>query len=73
VESGRIAGLLNGFCYLGSTISSYGLGVIADNHGWDSVFYLLFAVCVFVCLVAAVYTFVLKRQEKRKATQENEA
>ena len=32
VNSGRIAGILNGFCYVGSTISSYGLGWIADKQ-----------------------------------------
>ena len=38
VNSGLFAGVLNGFCYLGSTISSYGLGAIADNFGWTAVF-----------------------------------
>ena len=43
VNSGRMAGLLNGFCYLGSTVTSYGLGAIADGFGWASVFYVLLA------------------------------
>jgi len=55
INSGRIAGVLNGFCYLGSTISSYGLGVIADNGGWNAVFYLLLGVCLAIVLIAAVY------------------
>jgi OPA family glycerol-3-phosphate transporter-like MFS transporter len=55
INSGRIAGVMNGFCYLGSTISSYGLGLIADNGGWNAVFYLLLGVCLTVVLVAAVY------------------
>ncbi len=41
MNSGLIAGLLNGFCYLGSTISSYGLGLIADVSGWTAVFIVL--------------------------------
>ena len=45
VNPGKIAGILNGFCYLGSTISSYGLGIIADNMGWQSVFMLLLVLC----------------------------
>jgi OPA family glycerol-3-phosphate transporter-like MFS transporter len=65
VEPGRIAGLLNGCCYAGSTISSYGLGVIADQHGWNSVFYLLFAVCLFVVLLACVYAFILRLKAKK--------
>ncbi len=60
VDSGRLAGILNGCCYLGSTISSYGLGVIADSFGWNTVFYLLFGVCVFVVAMALVYFFVGK-------------
>ena len=45
VNSGLLAGVLNGFCYLGSTISSYGLGVIADSFGWNAVFWVLIGVC----------------------------
>ena len=66
VEPGRIAGLLNGCCYAGSTISSYGLGVIADQHGWNSVFYLLFAVCLFVVLLACVYMSILGYKAKKQ-------
>jgi len=58
VNSGLFAGVLNGFCYLGSTISSYGLGAIADNFGWTAVFWTLIGFviisfivwCVYVCL-----------------------
>ena len=43
IDSGRTAGLLNGFCYLGSTLSTYGLGYVAENSGWQSVLYTLLA------------------------------
>ena len=43
MDSGVLAGVLNGFCYVGSIICSYGLGVIADHFGWTAVFYFLFA------------------------------
>ena len=46
VNSGLFAGIINGFCYVGSAISSYGLGVIADNFGWMSVFVLLVGLCL---------------------------
>ena len=49
MNPGKTAGILNGFCYLGSTISSYGLGMIADNWGWTSVFMLLLVMCV-ICV-----------------------
>lgn len=60
VNSGRIAGILNGFCYLGSTISSYGLGAIADNFGWITVFWVLLFVCVGVCAGAGIYLLIKK-------------
>ena len=51
VNSGFYAGILNGFCYLGSTISSYGLGYIADHFGWVAVFWFLIAVCIAVVII----------------------
>ncbi len=58
VNSGLFAGVLNGFCYVGSTISSYGLGVIADNFGWLSVFWLLIGCCAFAGVIWVIYQYV---------------
>ena len=58
VNSGLFAGVLNGFCYVGSTISSYGLGLIADNFGWISVFWILIGCCFFAGMVWCIYTCV---------------
>lgn len=55
MNSGFLAGILNGFCYLGSTISSYGLGVIADNFGWTAVFLTLIGFCLLALVVWAGY------------------
>lgn len=66
VNSGRIAGILNGFCYVGSTISSYGLGWIADNHGWLPVFWVLCAVCGVVCVGAGIYLALRKKLKECK-------
>ena len=66
INSGKMAGILNGCCYLGSTITSYGLGFIADHFGWYPVFWLLFGVCIAVCVIACVYS-VIKVNLKRKA------
>lgn len=57
LNSGLYSGVLNGFCYLGSTISAYGLGIIADNFGWTSVFLFLMGVCAVVCVVWCGYGF----------------
>ena len=55
VNSGLFAGVLNGFAYVGSTISSYGLGLIADNFGWTMVFWTLILFCALVILVYLAY------------------
>ncbi len=55
VNSGLFAGILNGFCYLGSTISAYGLGVIADNFGWIYVFWTLIGFCIVTFIVWGGY------------------
>ena len=60
-EPGRMAGILNGFCYLGSTISSYGLGAIADHGGWHSVFILLLGLSVMCALFGIVFNVVRRR------------
>ena len=65
LNSGLIAGILNGFCYLGSTLSSYGLGVIADNFGWTSVFWVLLAVCALVCVGSVVYLAIRRYSKSR--------
>ena len=60
VNSGLIAGVLNGFCYLGSTLSTYVLSMIADKHGWTTVFWTLFFVCVAISALALIYAGVRK-------------
>ena len=55
VNSGLLAGVLNGFCYLGSTVSSYGLGSVADNHGWLAVFYVLLGVVGLCAVIGIAY------------------
>ena len=62
-NSGKIAGILNGFCYLGSTLSSYGLGVIADAFGWGAVFVTLLGVSIFVILIGGAYVLFKKKNK----------
>lgn len=57
IDSGFSAGLLNTFCYIGSTLATSLLGKIADTKGWNDVFLciLIFtAVSFVVCFVSAV-------------------
>lgn len=66
VNSGMIAGVLNGFCYVGSTLSSYGLGYIADNWDWSAVFVVLLAFCIFACAIWCVYMCLKKAWSRTK-------
>lgn len=60
VDSGFYAGMLNGFCYLGSTISAYGLGYIAEHFGWTAVFYFLIAFCIAVAITWCGYKMYIR-------------
>lgn len=62
MNSGKLAGILNGFCYLGSTLSSFGLGVIADAFGWGAVFITLLGVSIFVILIGGAYVLFKKKK-----------
>ena len=66
VNSGLIAGVINGFCYLGSAISSYGLGAIADKFGWIAVFWVLIGFCLVTIVLWAGY-IIFKRCSMRGA------
>ena len=59
INSGMVAGIFNGCCYIGSMISSYGLGLIADLYGWNFVFWFLFFVC-FVAVVIGISEFIIR-------------
>ena len=51
IDSGLSAGVLNTFCYVGSTLATSLLGRIADTKGWNDVF-----ICI---LIFTVVSFVL--------------
>ncbi|MBQ7122001.1 MAG: MFS transporter [Clostridia bacterium] len=57
LNAGFAAGLLNTFCYIGSTTTSYTLGAVAQNMGWNSVFTIMLAVCAaaaVICLAGVI-------------------
>ncbi len=59
IDSGLSAGLLNTFCYVGSTLATSLLGKIADTKGWNDVFLciLIFTLVAFaVCVISAAVT-----------------
>ena len=62
INSGKLAGILNGFCYLGSTISAYGLGKIADLFGWTNVFTTLLIVLITITIIGIIFIFFKKKK-----------
>ncbi len=65
IDPGFSAGLLNTFCYIGSTLATSMLGKIADTKGWNDVFIciLIFtAVSFLFCLASAI----LNKASKKK-------
>ena len=54
VASGKMAGILNGFCYVGSTISSYTLSKIADISGWQTVLNTLLILSICSILISVL-------------------
>jgi OPA family glycerol-3-phosphate transporter-like MFS transporter len=66
LNSGKCAGILNGFCYLGSTVSSYGLGFIADTQGWSAVFAALLCTALVSTLLGATYLLITTIKHHRR-------
>ncbi len=67
LDAGKTSGILNGFCYVGSAISSYLLGFVADVNGWSSVFLLLLSVCLFSILLFLVQLIAGRFMTKKDA------
>ena len=70
MNSGSLAGLMNSFCYVGSTASAYGLGKIADNTGWNTVIYVLLISAASMAALAGVVTVVGFVRKKSSGTFE---
>lgn len=51
LNAGFAAGLLNTFCYIGSTITSYSLGAVSQSKGWNTVFIIMLCVCIASSLI----------------------
>lgn len=63
-NSGRLAGILNACCYIGSTISSYLLGLIADVAGWIAVMY-VFVGAALLAVTVSVAALLIQRKQNR--------
>ena len=61
MNAGFAAGLLNTFCYVGSTTASYSLGALSQSRGWSPVFLLMLGVCAVAAVICAVSLAVNKK------------
>ena len=57
---GLVGGVLNGACYVGSTLSQYGIAVIATMSDWNTVMRVL----AYLCLVSSVVALIVKIKRK---------
>ena len=69
INSGKLAGILNAFCYLGSTVSSYGLGLVADALGWHAVFRFLLAAGIVSVMIGCIYFIASSINQRSKITK----
>ncbi|MEE1010855.1 MAG: MFS transporter [Acutalibacteraceae bacterium] len=65
LNAGFAAGLLNTFCYIGSTITSYALGSVAENKGWNAVFVIMLLVCI--SAAAVCFAGLLSERKMKKS------
>lgn len=66
ISAGLLSGVLNGCGYIGSTVSSYGLGAVADAAGWNGVIYTLLGCCAFATLLALIFIFLTNKSKTRE-------
>ena len=67
-NAGLIAGVMDGFCYVGSAITAFGLGSVADKYDWNYVFYILISVCLLMIIICFIYVIFssISRQKSKK-------
>jgi OPA family glycerol-3-phosphate transporter-like MFS transporter len=53
--SSTAAGLIDGAGYLGAILSGYGIGALAQNHGWSMAFFALAGIAGLTAVAAIVY------------------
>ncbi len=66
LNAGFAAGLLNTFCYIGSTTTTYALGAVSQSSGWNVVFIIMLSVCAVASTICFFGSIIHKRMEKQK-------
>ena len=65
LNAGFAAGLLNTFCYIGSTATSYTLGAVSQAKGWNAVFIIMLTFCVVSAAVCFLGTLTQKNIKEK--------
>lgn len=71
MDAGLTSGVLDGFCYLGSTLSSYGLGAIAENAGWTNAFVIMLVACLVPVIVGVTLIIIQSVKKRKRSKSEN--
>ena len=64
LNAGFAAGLLNTFCYIGSTVTSYSLGAVSQAKGWNAVFIIMLTISVAAAVICLAGLTAEKRASK---------
>ncbi len=64
LNAGFAAGLLNTFCYVGSTVTSYTLGAVAQSRGWNAVFFIMLTICI--CAAAVCFGGIMSEKKMKE-------
>lgn len=72
INSATLTGIINGFCYVGSAISGYGIGKVVENSGnWSNGLQLLMWISMVVVVIAIVFYAVSKIKSKKSVNKTN--
>ncbi|MBO5859164.1 MAG: MFS transporter [Clostridia bacterium] len=64
LNAGFAAGLLNTFCYVGSTTTTYTLGAVSQAKGWNAVFIIMLIVCIAAAVICSAGLITERKQNK---------
>ena len=62
--SSTASGICDAVGYVGALLSGYGVGRLAERHGWQTVFGMLLAVCAITAVIAAAFLLMQERRLK---------
>lgn len=62
-RSGRVAGIINTFCYIGSTAATVSLGALASSGGWQAVILLLTILSALAAVPAGALALLRKKND----------